>query len=59
MTSKTDARTMFSSRCDAVVITGDIGESPNVAAYLRELEQGLQRPIYFVLGNHDFDRGDT
>ena len=43
--------------CDAVVITGDIGESPSVARLLREMELLLQVPIYFVLGNHDFYRG--
>jgi 3',5'-cyclic AMP phosphodiesterase CpdA len=42
---------------DAVVISGDIGESPDVEGYLREMEEALQRPIYFVLGNHDFYRG--
>jgi Icc-related predicted phosphoesterase len=40
--------------CDALVITGDIGESRSVAGFLRELELMLRRPIYFVLGNHDF-----
>ena len=39
---------------DAVLISGDIGESNTVAFYLRLLEQHLQLPIYFVLGNHDF-----
>lgn len=43
--------------CDGVVITGDIGESQDVASYLKEMVQVLQRPIYYVLGNHDFYRG--
>ena len=38
----------------AVLLSGDTGEAPTVAAYLRLLEDRLQRPIYFVLGNHDF-----
>lgn len=42
---------------DAVLISGDIGESASVAAYLQILEILLQVPIYFVLGNHDFYRG--
>ena len=42
---------------DCFVFTGDIGEAPNVEHYLRLLERSLQRPIYFVLGNHDFYRG--
>ena len=39
---------------DAVIISGDIGEGPTVAYYLKRLEKRLQCPIYFVLGNHDF-----
>lgn len=56
-----DARHAFCDRildrCDALVITGDIGESHDVVEHLRFLERKLQRPIYFVLGNHDFYRG--
>ena len=44
-------------RCDGVVITGDIGESDSVVQYLSEMAGELARPIYFVLGNHDFYRG--
>jgi len=43
--------------CDAVVISGDIAESKDIEAHLREMEQSLRRPIFFVLGNHDFYRG--
>jgi 3',5'-cyclic-AMP phosphodiesterase len=42
---------------DAYLITGDLGEAPNVAVYLEILDFHLARPIYFVLGNHDFYRG--
>lgn len=42
---------------EAVAISGDIAESPDVVAYLREMEHSLQRPVFFVLGNHDFYRG--
>lgn len=42
---------------DAFAITGDIGESPNITGYLKEMEEILRKPIYFVLGNHDFYRG--
>ena len=41
---------------DAVVISGDVGESHNIARYLLEIEAVIQKPIYFVLGNHDFYR---
>lgn len=42
--------------CEAEVffITGDIGEAPRLGWYLKRLEEQLQRPIYFVLGNHDY-----
>ena len=46
-----------SERCDAVVISGDIGESPDIVSFLGEMEDVLQKPIYFVLGNHDFYGG--
>ncbi len=44
-------------RADAVVITGDIAESPTLASHLADAERSLEMPIYFVLGNHDFYRG--
>jgi 3',5'-cyclic-AMP phosphodiesterase len=42
---------------DAVLISGDIAEAPGVESYLEYLDHRLERPIYFVLGNHDFYRG--
>ena len=42
---------------DAVAISGDIAESTNIEEYLQEMEESLKRPIFFVLGNHDFYRG--
>ena len=39
---------------DAVVITGDVAEGVNTADYLRKLDAEFERPVYFVLGNHDF-----
>ncbi len=44
-------------RADTVAISGDIGESINIIQFLNEMEAILRRPIYFVLGNHDFCRG--
>jgi predicted MPP superfamily phosphohydrolase len=55
-----DSRRFLESICpqaDAVVITGDIAESPTIELCLKEIEQSLRRPVYFVLGNHDFYRG--
>jgi predicted MPP superfamily phosphohydrolase len=44
---------------DVILISGDIGEARTLAWYLKTLEQKLQRPIYFVLGNHDFYMGSV
>jgi 3',5'-cyclic AMP phosphodiesterase CpdA len=44
-------------RPDVVLVGGDIGEADSVADYLRTMADRLARPIYFVLGNHDFYRG--
>ena len=44
---------------DAVFITGDIGEAPETAFFLQSLAEAWQRPIYFVLGNHDFYFGSV
>jgi Icc protein len=41
---------------DAVLISGDIAEAPGVEAYLEVLGRRIDRPIFFVLGNHDFYR---
>jgi len=39
---------------DAVFITGDIAEAPCLQEFLYEMQQGIDVPLYFVLGNHDF-----
>jgi predicted MPP superfamily phosphohydrolase len=44
---------------DIVLISGDIGEARTLAWYLKTLEHKLQKPIYFVLGNHDFYMGSV
>lgn len=41
-------------RADAFLVTGDIAESTDVCEYLEQLDDVLERPLYFVLGNHDF-----
>jgi len=45
------------TEAEAFLISGDIGESPSLLHYLNQLDDALARPIYFVLGNHDFYRG--
>jgi predicted phosphohydrolase len=42
---------------DAVLISGDISEGEDVAFQLKRLADALAKPIYFVLGNHDFYQG--
>jgi predicted MPP superfamily phosphohydrolase len=44
-------------QADAVAISGDIAESHDVYDYLRRTEEIVQKPIFFVLGNHDFYQG--
>lgn len=39
---------------DALLITGDIAESRNVDEFLGLISGAYQRPVYFVLGNHDY-----
>ena len=40
--------------CDAVWITGDIGEPPANLLFLESLLTKTRLPIYFLLGNHDY-----
>jgi 3',5'-cyclic-AMP phosphodiesterase len=48
---------LAAQQADAFLLGGDIGESRDVARYLTEMDRAIGRPIYFVLGNHDFYRG--
>ena len=41
---------------EAIIITGDISEADDVAFQLDRIANELAKPIYFVLGNHDFYR---
>jgi predicted MPP superfamily phosphohydrolase len=44
-------------QADAIAISGDIAEGHGIYHYLRSIDEIVQKPIYFVLGNHDFYRG--
>ena len=48
------ANTLNNRDSDGLIITGDIGESHNVCDLLGIMSGAYQRPIYFVLGNHDY-----
>ncbi|MDZ4672783.1 MAG: metallophosphoesterase [Phototrophicales bacterium] len=49
--------TLATARLDALWITGDIGQASNVHAYLNAMLKAVMKPIYFVLGNHDYYHG--
>ena len=44
-------------QADALVVTGDIAESHILVSALESLATLTERPVYFVLGNHDYYRG--
>jgi UDP-2,3-diacylglucosamine pyrophosphatase LpxH len=41
------------------LISGDIAEAPSIKNILQELVIFIKKPIYFVLGNHDYYRGQV
>ena len=46
---------LATSRCDAILITGDITTSANTARDLSEISRAAgTTPVMFVLGNHDY-----
>ncbi|MCK4869846.1 MAG: metallophosphoesterase [Gammaproteobacteria bacterium] len=47
------------TKCDAVLISGDIAEAPSIVDIMQDMMRAIDRPIYFVLGNHDYYRGDV
>jgi Icc-related predicted phosphoesterase len=49
--------TLTMTPCDCFVVSGDIGEARNLVRYLVSIETSVGKPVYFVLGNHDFYRG--
>ncbi|MCS5711461.1 metallophosphoesterase [Candidatus Berkiella aquae] len=42
---------------DAIAISGDIAEANVLSLILHEMGDSFKKPIYFVLGNHDYYRG--
>lgn len=45
---------IIKTHCDAILISGDIAETPSLTDLLYEMAQQINRPIYFILGNHDY-----
>ncbi len=46
-------QSLNSDDINEILISGDIGEAPTLIWFLEFFEQ-LEKPVYFVLGNHDF-----
>lgn len=48
---------LIKSNPSRIIITGDISTAKNIVYHMSAIEKATQRPIYFVLGNHDFFEG--
>src|SRR3990167_5543361 len=42
-----------------ILISGDIAEADSISYLLKEMANEIKKPIYFVLGNHDYYRGQV
>ena len=49
--------TILQADPDIVLLGGDIGEADSLIPNMERIERTLNRPVYFVLGNHDFYGG--
>ena len=47
------------THCDEILISGDIAEAPCLVDVLNEMANYTNKPIYFVLGNHDYYKGQV
>lgn len=50
-------RSLRDAAPDILLISGDIAQAPSLEEHLTYLAREVMRPIYFVLGNHDFYLG--
>lgn len=50
-------QTIVDKKPDALLISGDIAEASSICNLLKEMVHQIDRPIYFVLGNHDYYKG--
>ena len=48
---------LLKADCEAILISGDIAEAPSLVGILEEMTVHIKKKIYFVLGNHDYYRG--
>jgi predicted phosphohydrolase len=51
------AQSLVVTEPQGIFITGDISNAVKVVYHLSALERVVQRPVYFVLGNHDYYNG--
>lgn len=49
---------LVSDNPTGIFITGDVSNAKQLVYHLSVMERIIQRPIYFVLGNHDYYGGD-
>jgi predicted MPP superfamily phosphohydrolase len=50
---------ILKTEASAVFVSGDIAEASTVSEVLIEMAQHIDKPIYFVLGNHDYYQGSV
>ncbi len=50
---------IIDTQSEAILISGDIAEAPSVSKIMQEMIEKIKKPIYFVLGNHDYYRGSV
>lgn len=48
---------IVTTKCDGVLISGDIAEAPSLSHILSDMVNYINKPIYFILGNHDYYKG--
>lgn len=48
---------LIASNPEGIILSGDLSTANQLVYHLAALERVVQRPIYFVLGNHDYYNG--
>ncbi len=44
---------------DAILLGGDVADAQDLTSTLAEMMHAINKPLYFVLGNHDYYRGSV
>jgi len=53
----TFAESLIKNNPTGILLTGDLSVAPKLVYHLSAIERVAQRPVYFVLGNHDYFGG--